>query len=351
MIGSSPLGRKIALYMCIVSAITLAIGTAGSYVIYAWLYARDPGYFDGSPWSIRLFDAGVVLLFLLVAGSISVAIALQLARQIIRPLTSIAKAAGTIKGGDLSARAVVGDRSLGEAADLVEDFNAMAARLEGLANDMTTWNASIAHELRTPVTILLGRLKGVNDGLFELDPALLLSLIKQTETLARLIEDLRVVSLADSGHLHLNFAPTDLAETVGDLRRAVEPGLIEAGFRTDWRLPTVQADCDAFRIRQAVLALLENARKHATPGILRVEVGQRLGFGLITVSDGGPGLTPTTTRMIFDPFVRGDAVKEGTGLGLAVVQAIAHGHYGQVTCRANAEGGSCFELSLPLRQA
>ena len=351
MIGTSGLGRKIAVYMAIVTTIGLILSTVGSYLIYGWLYSRNPDYFTGSAWSFGALDAAVILVFVIVAVTISTLVATQLSKQIVRPLSSIAEAAHRFKSGDLTARATAHDRSVGEAAELVEDFNAMAVRLEGLANDMVTWNASIAHELRTPVTILLGRLRGINDGLFELDPALLNSLIKQAETLARLVEDLRVVSLADSGNLHLNFAPTNLSETVGDLRRAVEPGLIEAGFRTHWTLPSVEADCDAFRIRQAVLALIENARRHATPGLVRIEVSHTRDAGLITVSDGGPGLSPSTARMIFEPFVRGDAVKEGTGLGLAVVQAIATGHFGQITCRPNTEGGSSFELSIPLRQA
>lgn len=350
MIGSG-LGRKIAIYMAIVTTVGLIISTVGSYLIYGWLYSRNPEYFAGSPWSFGVLDVSVIVAFMVIAVAISTVVATQLSKQIVRPLASIADAAHRFKSGDLTARATTQDHSVGEAAELVEDFNAMAARLESLATDMVTWNASIAHELRTPVTILLGRLRGVSDGLFELDPPLLNGLIKQAETLARLIEDLRVVSLADSGNLHLSFAPTNLSDTISDLRRAVEPGLIDAGFRTHWTLPFVEADCDAFRIRQAVLALVENARRHATPGLLQIEVSQTQNTGLITVSDVGPGLLDSTTRMIFEPFVRGDAVREGTGLGLAVVQAIANGHFGQITCRSNADGGSSFELSVPLRQA
>lgn len=351
MRGLSGLGRKIAIYMSIVTTIGLSISTVGGYFIYGWIFSQHPEYFDFPAWTLRPFDIGVTASFMLVSVIISIIAALQLSKRIARPLASIASAAREVKNGDLGARAVADDQSVGEAAELVEDFNAMASRLEGLASDMVTWNASIAHELRTPVTILLGRLQGVEDGLFELDDALLASLIKQVEGLARLIEDLRVVSLADSGHLHIRFEPVDLAEVVGDLRRVIAPSLTEAGFRTAWTLPPLAAECDPFRIRQALLALVENARKHATPGVLRIFLERRGDQAVISVADIGPGLSPSSVQKLFDPFVRGGGGREGSGLGLSVVRAVAEAHGGDLKCRPSPEGGSNFEISIPLRRS
>lgn len=344
------LARNIAIYMSVVTTLGLCLSTVGSYFIYGWLFTKHPEYFDSSVWTLQPFDILVSCGFILLSIALSVAAALQLSKRIARPLSSLALAARQIKSGDLSARACADDRSPGEATEMVENFNAMAARLENIAEDLTTWNASIAHELRTPVTILLGRLQGVADGLFELDDALLASLIKQIEGLARLIEDLRVVSLANSGHLHLRFEVLDMADVLGDLRGVVDPALTEAGFRTAWSLDRFSAQCDPFRVRQAVLALIDNARKHATPGLLRISAEQRAGWASITVSDVGPGLSPSSAQKLFEPFVRGGSGGEGSGLGLSVVRAVAEAHGGELRCRPNAERGSTFELRLPATQ-
>jgi two-component system sensor histidine kinase AdeS len=346
----SGLGRNIAIYMSVVTTLGLCISTVGSYFIYGWLFTKYPDYLGLSAWSLQPIDILVTLGFILLSVALSVAAALQLSKRIARPLSSLALAARQIKSGDLTARAAADDRSLGEATEMVENFNAMAERLENVADNLATWNASIAHELRTPVTILLGRLQGVADGLFELDDALLASLIKQIEGLARLIEDLRVVSLANSGHLHLRFEAVDMGEVVGDLRGAVDPALTEAGFRILWSLDRLPAECDPFRVRQAVLALIDNARKHATPGLLRVSVEPRDEHAAIAVSDVGPGLSPAAAQRLFEPFTRGDTGGEGSGLGLSVVRAVAAAHGGELRCRLNAHGGSTFELLLPAAQ-
>lgn len=138
---------------------------------------------------------------------------------------------------------------------------------------------------------------------------------------------------------------------IGDLRRAVDPSLTEAGFRTIWNLPSLAAECDPFRIRQALLALVENARKHATPGVLRILVERRRDEAVISVSDVGPGLSPSSVQKLFDPFVRGGDGHDGSGLGLSVVRAVAEAHGGDLKCRPSPEGGSNFEVAIPLRRS
>ena len=155
--------------------------------------------------------------------------------------------------GDLNARPPR-DRSLGEASALVEDFNSMAERLQRMTGELVTWNAAIAHELRTPVTILRGRLQGLAEGVFPPDEALFRSLLAQVEGLSRLIEDLRVLSLADSGHLSLRTEIVDLAEEIRATVELVEPDLRAARLVLDVSLPSCQVECDVARIRQVVIA-------------------------------------------------------------------------------------------------
>lgn len=347
MTRTASLSRKIAVRMALVTLSGLAVSALFAFSVYMWVFENHPDAVPPpSEWP-QPIDYLAIAGSVAIAVGIAVAVGMQLARRIVLPLTSLAETARRIADGDLSARATVGDRTIGETAALVDDFNAMAARLEGLADGMMAWNAAIAHELRTPVTILKGRLQGVWDGVFDMDDATLVSLLKQIDSLARLVEDLRVVSLADSGHLHLQLEEVDLAQVIGDLKGAVEPALVAAGFSPQWRLDPATTVCDPVRLRQAVLALIENARVHATPGSLLIGVLTTSEGVRITVEDAGPGLDQGFERRAFDPFVRASSSRNGSGLGLSVVRAVAEAHRGGVACRAAARGGSAFEIQVP----
>lgn len=342
------LGWKIAVRMAGATLAVLAATTLGAFGLYSWVFQNVPGVV-ASPddWAPETLDYLAFAAFGALALTFAAAAGVQLARRIVIPLASLAQAARRITAGDLSARASAGDRSPGETADLVADFNAMAERLETLAEGMRTWNASIAHELRTPVTILQGRLQGVSDGVFVMDEALTASLLKQVGGLALLVEDLRVVSLADSGRLQLQKTPANLAAVIADLRPMVEPRLAEAGMSTEWRLAPVVLNCDPVRIRQAVLALVENACRHAVPGPLWITVETRDDEAVVRVEDSGPGLTSDFAVAAFAPFRRGSDQGGGSGLGLSVVRVIAEAHGGSALYRAGDLGGAAFEILLP----
>ena len=131
--------------------------------------------------------------------------------------------------------------------------------------------------------------------------------------------------------------------------------LAEKGFHLQQELDAgLLVECDAMRVRQALMALLENALRHADPGKLRVRLEQADGDCRLSVEDDGPGIDSALAADIFEAFRRGDPSRSrksgGSGLGLAVVKAIAEAHGGQAICQASAKGGSCFVLSWPLRQ-
>ncbi len=117
------------------------------------------------------------------------------------PLNSVAASLRRLADGDLDARTVAPDQSLGEAALLVDDFNSMANRLKRMAEEQAFWNAAIAHELRHAADHLARPPAGLAEGVFEPDTAQFYSLLTQVEGLTRLVEDLRVVGLGDSGYL------------------------------------------------------------------------------------------------------------------------------------------------------
>ena len=290
-------------------------------------------------------------LLVLAAMAVAVVAAQRLSRRLLTPLNSVADSVRRVARGELHARAVAGDRSLGETAALVDDFNSMAERLERTAHELVTWNAAIAHELRTPVTILRGRLQGLAEGVFAPDEAQFRSLLGQVEGLSRLIDDLRTLSLADGGHLNMRLASAPIADEIAELADLMGPALSEAGMHVELRLEQVNVVCDITRVRQALLALLDNARRYASPGRVLVEARVADGQLRIAVEDDGPGLKEELVAHVFEAFQRGDDSRArasgGSGLGLAVVRAIAQAHGGRAGYRRGDNGGAIFSITFP----
>lgn len=350
----SGLSRQIAISMVAVAAGCLTLFFGGFYVFYAvaskrWpqlLVFDDPLAFSSADWMVLAVTTALAL-------AIAVVIASRLSHRILKPLTSVADGLRQLAQGNLAARASVVDRSVGEAAQLVEDFNATAERLEKLAKEQVFWNAAIAHELRTPVTILSGRLQALSDGVFEASEAQFRSLLSQVQGLSRLIEDMRVVGLSDSGHLSMDIRECELAPEIAAVAQLFEPQLTAAGLHCVLDLQAGIVRSDPLRIRQALTALLENARKHATPGGLQIRFHTQGGVAKLCVEDDGPGIAPEMAAHVFDAFQQGEAAKQrkgsgsGSGLGLAVVRAISLAHGGFATCSPSSRGGTIFEVSWP----
>ncbi|QXI26612.1 ATP-binding protein [Pseudomonas vanderleydeniana] len=350
---SGGLSRQIIFSMSAVVLCVIALSVVGSYVFYALLSEiSPPTEAEMDEW----LPSGMEWLWMALTTCISLGVgavaAIKLSRRILMPLNSVATSLRRLADGDLEARAVAGDQSLGEASVLVDDFNSMASRLQRMAQEQAFWNAAIAHELRTPLTILRGRLQGLAEGVFTPDTAQFYGLLTQVEGLTRLIEDLRVVGLADSGYLELNLQETDLAMGIEAEVQLFEPSLQAAGFTLQLDLQRRSVRCDVARIRQALLALLENVRRHATPGNVAVQLGTRANLNYLRVEDSGPGIDEAFATHIFEAFQRGDTSRSraqgGSGLGLAVVRAIAVAHGGAVTCRNTENAGTLFELSWPV---
>ncbi|AVS70950.1 two-component sensor histidine kinase [Paracidovorax avenae] len=350
--SSSPgLRRQVMLSLGVMALGIILISMIGSYGFYAVLMAYSPSSISDS-WVPSRVELAWMLATLLAALAIAIAVAVRLSRRILTPLNAVAESLRKVAQGDLQARATTDDHSMGETAQLVRDFNAMAERLQAMEKQRTFWNAAIAHELRTPVTILHGRLQGLTEGVFEPRPELFQGLLRHVQGLSRLIEDLRMLGLRDSGHLELEQMQADLAQEVASVVHAFGPDLHARGF-------SVQADiaapctvtCDPVRIRQALIALLENVRKHADPGLVRIHARVADGQCHLGVEDEGPGMTEELAAQVFEAFHRGDPTRPqqagGSGLGLAVVKAIAEAHGGHATCQAAPGGGSVLSLHWP----
>lgn len=347
------LGRQIVLSMVAASLSAVAVTIFGMYLFYSVMQEIAPQLLPRalSNEVLRL-PSGIEWLAMAAVSAVGAWLAfraaLRLTRRILAPLSSVAGSARRIAQGDLSARAAVNDRSLGEAALLVDDFNRMAGNLEVASANIAHWNAMIAHELRTPVTILRGRLQGMADGVFAPEPMMFRSLLTQVDGLARLVEDLRTVSLVDTGHLQLVMHRVDLRSELETVISLMEPILTQAGFTLDVALDHGLCDCDPARIRQAVMALLDNAQRHARPARLQIRLQIEPFHVAVLVIDEGPGLPDSFVTNAFLPFhchrVEGSGGR-GSGLGLAVVAAIAQAHGGDAAYEKR-NGGACFIVRM-----
>lgn len=347
------LSRQIALtMMAIAFGVTLLV-VLTSYVFYFFAVSYWPELFNQS----SLIPNGPEWIWIgattLTGLALAIVVGVHLARRILVPLNSVTDGIRRVAQGDLGARAIAGDRSLGEAAGLADDFNALASQLQRTTEEMAFWNAAIAHELRTPVTILRGRLQGLAEGVFTPDESQFRSLLNQVDGLTRLIEDLRAVSLAESGHLHLHIQETDLDAEVESVVDFCRHALQTADQRPVLDLNAKSVMCDPVRIRQALLALLDNARRHAAPGKVFIQTRLQDGWCILRVEDEGPGIPPESAPEVFTAFRRmrdrsETATDAGSGLGLAVVAAIARAHQGDARCFPSTKGGACFELRWPL---
>jgi len=348
------LNWQLVLSMSAVTLAALTVMCLGWYFYianYDWLFPNDA---DTEPWFTAKDFVALCLL-----GTVGLATAglvgRQLARKVVRPLAVVATAARSIAAGDFSARAETVDKGFGEADLLIADFNTMASRLERAEAELRFSNSAIAHELRTPLTILRGRLQGLADGLFKPSDELYGSLISHVDDLARLVEDLRTLGLVNAGRLDLQLETVDLSREADAVITALEPELRDAGIVVQRDLHFTQADVDSARIRQAMLAILDNVRRYAPRSVVRVETRSADSIGLVRFSDTGPGLPSGTHEKVFERFWRLDASRSraggGTGLGLSVVRGIARAHGGDALACSGPEGGTVIEIRLPLTAA
>lgn len=346
------LRRQIIQSLAVMALGIICISVIGTYVFYAFAITYLPGSISDTMVPSRVELVWIVCT-IIAALSMAVFVAVRLSRRLITPLNSVAHSLREVAQGKLDARAPLDEQAMGETAQLVRDFNAMAERLQGMTREREFWNAAIAHELRTPVTILRGRLQGLAEGVFTPSNALFEGLLRQVEGLSRLIEDLRVLSLNDSGHLEVQRVRVRLADELDTVLQAFATPLAEKGLHLHKKLDAnLQVECDAVRIRQALMALLENALHHADPGELRVRLAQSNDLCHLSVEDDSPGIDSALTSEIFEAFRRGDPSRSrkngGSGLGLAVVKAIAEAHGGHAACRTSGTGSS-FVISWPTR--
>ena len=200
--------------------------------------------------------------------------------------------------------------------------------------------ADVAHELRTPLAILQGRIEGLLDGVYERDDERLRELLAETQHLSRLVEDVRTLANAEAGALDLIKEPVDVVELIRETASSFERVRIDAPDH----LPPV--DADPVRIREVLLNLLSNSAQHAPEGNVTIQVEGRERQVVIRVSDSGPGIPPDELPHVFERFHKGSGSR-GTGLGLAISQKLVTAHEGRISVESAAGKGTTVTVTLP----
>jgi two-component system sensor histidine kinase BaeS len=282
---------------------------------------------------------------------VSAAFAALITALIVRPIRQLSGGAAALARREFAVRVPEGRRD--ELGDLATDFNKLAAALEGYDTRQRQWLADISHELRTPLAVLRGELEALLDGLRTADAAAMRSLRQEVGRLEALIQDLQLVSQAESGALRLTRAETDLGALAQQSGERFRERLKARGFAlTVDAAPGLLANVDAQRIEQVLANLLENALRHATPpGPVVLAARFEADTLVLSVTDAGPGVPAEALPRLFDRLFRVDSARTrasgGAGLGLAICKSIVEAHGGTIEARASAAGGLEVVVRLP----
>lgn len=297
--------------------------------------------------------------FLLIGGSIAIAIALVLifflSRRITSPIAVLSRTARRLGQGDLSQRVHV--RGEGEVAALAQAFNIMATDLENNEQLRRNLIADVAHELRTPLSNIKGYLEAIGDGVMEPDDTTIRSLNEEAALLSQLVNELQELSLAEAGELKLVYQAEDIIELV---KQAIDPWQPQSKIRgislylnLPDSLPLVNIDWQ--RINQVMHNLLENAVAHTSKGGSITVAAIRQGDWVeVSVSDTGEGIPAADLPNIFERFYRVDRSRAratgGSGLGLTIAKRLVEAHGGKITVSSQLGKGSRFSFTLPIAE-
>lgn len=299
------------------------------------------------------------LLFVaLLAVGLGIVMSVVTARTITSPLQKLVAAARSVAARDFHHRVHVEGPE--EVAAVAQAFNEMAAALEAAEERQRQLLADIAHELRTPLSVLQANLRAMLDGVFPMEPQEIAALYDEARLIHRLVDDLRDLALADMGHLPLRQETVDVADlvkgAVTTFTLAAEANDIHVEVDVpDTPLP-VRADPD--RLAQVLRNLLSNALRH-TPAGGHIRVQARLlqegeAKVRVAVTDTGPGIPPEHLPHVFDRFWRADPSRAretgGSGLGLAIARSLVEAMGGRIGVESTVGKGSTFWVEFPLTQ-
>jgi signal transduction histidine kinase len=330
--------RRVGLLVALFLGFTFVAGG----LIARWLWGGELGP-GGGRGGGPFFPFPLVILGLLAVAFL----AGRAVRRMAAPIGEVMEAADRVAGGDYGTRVPV--RGPGEVGRLAHAFNQMTARLQANEAQRRALLADVAHELRTPLSVIRGNVEGMLDGVYPADEAHLGPVLEETAVMARLLDDLQLLSTAEAGVLRLHRERVDPATLARDAAAAFRARADRAGVELDCRVAAgvPELDVDPVRIGEVLANLLSNAIRH-TPagGSVRVLVEPEPGGLAFAVADTGPGIDPRDLPHIFDRFVKA-ADSGGAGLGLAIARSLVEAHGGRITADSAPGRGTTMRFVLP----
>lgn len=302
--------------------------------------------------------AGVRNIWLLLCGApfavilLAIFTAFNLYTRFGKPLGDIFNAIDSVAEGDLSAR--VPENNSDMFSELFSRFNKMVSELERSDQQRRNLTSDIAHELRTPLHIIQGNLEGVIDGVYEPTPEHIYNTLDETKLLARLVNDLQTLSLAETGQLPLHPTRFLLADLIHDLTTSFSSQAASLGIslQTNIADSSQELTADYDRLNQVLSNLISNALRHTPKDGSISLTTESIENGIrIEVKDTGTGIPAEDLPFIFDRFWRGDKSRTGrtnSGLGLAIAKQLVQAHGGTIEVESEIEKGTKFIVEIPV---
>lgn len=312
------------------------------------------GAFQGSPRELEFIErTNLTLLYgALIGAVIALLLGIFLSRTITRPIRELTEATHAVSQGDLAQHVPV--RTNDELGELAQAFNSMSAELSRSVNARKQMTADIAHELRTPLSLILGHAEAVNDGVLPPTKENFEIIREEATRLEHLVNDLRILSLADAGELSITLQSTEPGGLLRDVASLYEYQTKRKNIELvlDIASPLPSLEIDPGRMTQVLTNILDNAMRHTPEGgsitLSAKQVNDRIEFAF---QDSGPGLPPEEVGRIFERFYRADPSRQredgGSGLGLAIAKSIVQAHGGQITAESDPGKGVRVIITLP----
>ena len=283
---------------------------------------------------------------------IALILGILLARTLTRPVNELTSATRALAKGVLKQHVLV--KSNDEIGELAQAFNQMSADLDRLNQSRRQMTADIAHDLRSPLTVIGGYVESMRDGVLKPTPERLNTIHAEVQHLQRLVEDLRTLSQADAGELTLNrelVAPLALLERMAkSYDHLAAQKKVSLEVQGEPGLPEIRLDPD--RMAQVFGNLITNSLRYTPEGgriILSAgQEGNTLAFG---VKDNGQGIPAEALPHIFDRFYRADPARpqgSESGLGLAIARSIVEAHGGTISAESGIGQGTTVKILFPV---
>ncbi len=288
------------------------------------------------------------------ATVIALVLGILLARAISQPVRELTDGTQRVASGELGYQVPV--RTKDEIGELAVSFNHMSADLATSNQLRRQMTADIAHELRTPLSIILGYTEALSDGKLHGKPAIYDAMYGEAQLLNHLVDDLRTLSLADAGELTLNRSLIPAGECIERTAASHAELAAQRGIRLDVQiapdLPLIQVDRE--RVAQVLTNLVSNALRY-TPdaGVITLSAATEDDRVLLRVADTGPGIAPEHLPHVFQRFYRADASRPAngeSGLGLAIAKSLVEAQGGTIRVESVPGQGATFTVALPAVQ-